>query len=476
MGGWGSIYMTTRLAIRQHTAELAELQQAAATGARLRRVSDAPAEAFRLLGLRAESKTLATYTETIGRIGDSLEVASNVLAHMGEVVARARELLTQGTSGTYSTADRQPIAQEIDGLIESLLSFANTQHGGRYLFGGSNTRTAPYVAEYDGGSIARVRYVGNTDTSEAPVAPGVEYPAVLVGDAIFRRNARQAPEFLGDTGAAAGTGTSTVRSSVWLTATHTATTYLGASGIAPGASSAAGDTVLGNGHTLTIDAPNQTLRLDDGAEVAFTPGDTDACVMGAEGDRVYVDTSALDPAFQGTVGIQATGSLSIDDGASATAIDFAETNLAVTDSETGRVLYVDGTGIERTGLEPVRVPGTADVFSALIAVRDLMLNSRGLTENERLTYLRDMVSLVNQVAEDISLAGTTVGAGLGMLASLSESLEQQQAQADDQAARLENADIVQVATDLARRQTLYEMTLASASKLLSLSLFDYITY
>jgi len=122
------------------------------------------------------------------------------------------------------------------------------------------------------------------------------------------------------------------------------------------------------------------------------------------------------------------------------------------------------------------VPGTADVFSALIAVRDLMLNSRGLTENEQLTYLRDMVSLVNQVAEDISLAGTTVGAGLGMLASLSEGLEQQQAQADDQAARLENADIVQVATDLARRQTLYEMTLASASKLLSLSLFDYITY
>ncbi len=476
MGGWGSIYMTTRLALREHTAELAELQQTAATGVRLRRASDAPAEAFRLLGLRTESKTLTTYTENIERISDSLEVASSVLTQMGDVVARARELLTQGTSGTYSAADRQPIAQEIDGLIESLLSFANTRHGGRYLFGGSSTRTAPYVAEYDGDRIVGVRYIGNTGTSEAPVAPGVDYPAAVVGDEIFRCNARQAPECLGNTGAAAGTGTSTVRGSVWLTATHTATTYLGASGIAPGASSDAGDTVLGNGHTLAIDAPNQTLRLDDGAEVAFTPGDTDVCVTGADGDRVYVDTSALGPAFQGTVGLQATGTLSIDDGAAATAIDFAETNLAVTDSETGRVLYVDATGLERTGLEPVRVPGTADVFSALITVRDLMRNTRDLPENEQLDYLREMVAPVSQVAEHISLGETTLGAGLGMLSSLGKGLEQQQAQAEDQAAMLENADLVQVATDLARRGTLYEMTLASASKLLSLSLFDYITY
>ena len=43
-----------------------------------------------------------------------------------------------------------------------------------------------------------------------------------------------------------------------------------------------------------------------------------------------------------------------------------------------------------------------------------------------------------------------------------------------QARLLEEADIVQVATDLARTQTLYEMTLTTAGKLLSLSLLDFI--
>jgi len=476
MSGWGSIFETTRLALREHTAELARLQQVASSGVRLQRASDAPAEAYRLLGLRAEEESLATYRENIGRVTDSLNVASSALSQMADIMARARELVTQGTSGTYSAANRQPVALEIGGLLEQLVSLANSRHGGRYLFGGSSTRTAPYEAVIENGQITAVRYVGNSDSVEAPVAPGVDQASVLVGDEIFRSHQRQAPEFYGNTGAAPSAATSTVRNSAWLTVTHDTTTYLGASGIAAGASSAEGDTVLGDGHTLTIDALNQTLCLDDGAEVTFTPGDTDVCVTNADGDRVYVDTSALDPGFQGTVGLQATGEVSLDDGATNTSIDFASANLAVTDSESGGTLYVDCTGIERTGLEPVRIPGTADLFSAMITVRDLMLNTRGLSENEQLARLGDMVALVNEVAGNLTVASTSIGSSIGRLDSLDAGLEARQQHAEDQAATIENADIAQVATDLARRQTLYEMTLASASKLLSLSLFNYIDY
>ena len=45
---------------------------------------------------------------------------------------------------------------------------------------------------------------------------------------------------------------------------------------------------------------------------------------------------------------------------------------------------------------------------------------------------------------------------------------------NQQADQFEDADIVLIATDLARTQTLYEMALRSASKLLSLSLLDFI--
>ena len=184
--------------------------------------------------------------------------------------------------------------------------------------------------------------------------------------------------------------------------------------------------------------------------------------------------TALDGGFVGTVNIQTTGSLSIDDGASQTATDFTNANLAVTDSVTGRVLYVDGTGIERTGLEPVRTPGTYDMFGALVTVRDMMLNTRNMPESKQLALLSEMVGSVIEVAQGLTVAETSVGARIGVLATLGENLDGIQAYTDEEAASLEDADIVQAVTELARQQTLYEMTLASASKLLQLSLFDYI--
>ena len=474
MSGWGSVYNSTRTALRRHTQELARLQAMVSSGVRLRRASDAPADAFRLLGLRAESHSTQVYRENLARVNDSLDIASSVIQKMSETIARVRELVAQSASGTYSAGDRKPIAREINSLLEQLVSLANTKHGGQYLFAGSETGSVPYVAEYENGNIVRVTYAGSLQAMEVPVAPGVEYAGVFVGEEIFRSHTRQAPEFLGQTGAAAGAGTSSVRGDVWLTVSHSSTTYLGASGIAPGDSSAAGDTVLGNSHTLTIDAPTRTLRLDGGAEVTFSAGETDVMVAGADGAVVYVSVVALDGGFQGTVDIEAAGRLSIDDGASQTAIDFADANLAVTDSATGRVLYVDCTGVVRTGLDPVRVPGTYDLFGALVTIGDLMLNERDLPEDRQIALLTETNDALNEVAQGLMLAQTSAGAKIGVLATLDEGLENIKAHTDDEAAMLENADIIQVATQLARQQALYEMTLASASRLLGLSLFDYI--
>ncbi|KPJ76037.1 MAG: hypothetical protein AMS14_02655, partial [Planctomycetes bacterium DG_20] len=230
MSGWGTIFNTTRTMLRQHAEQLAQLQATIASGARLRKASDGPADAYRLLGLRAESHSLQTYGENLERVGNSLDVASSMLSKVSETLGRVRELVAQGVSGTYSAGNRKPIADEINTLLEQLASLANTEYSGQYLFGGIHTGSDPYVAEYDNGRIVRVAYAGSRQTNMVPVAPGIEYPGVLVGDAIFRGDQRQVPQFLGRTGAAAGAGTSSVRGDVWLTVSHESTTYLGASG------------------------------------------------------------------------------------------------------------------------------------------------------------------------------------------------------------------------------------------------------
>ena len=121
MGGWGTIFNTTREMLRQHTEQLAQLQETVASGARLRRASDAPVDAFRLLGLRTESHSLQTYGGNLTRVSGSLDVSSSVLTKMSETLTRVRELVTQGISGTYSAANRKPVADEINSLLEQLV-------------------------------------------------------------------------------------------------------------------------------------------------------------------------------------------------------------------------------------------------------------------------------------------------------------------------------------------------------------------
>jgi len=472
MAGWTSIMNVTQQALRSQGEELARLQAAAASGARINRASDDPTGAFKVLDFRADAASLETYMRNLDAVTESLQTVSDILQNMSASLARAQALASQASSGTYDARSRAAIATEIDCILESLVSFANRQYRDRYVFGGGAAE-APYAAVRQGGRIVRVEYRGGADGVPVPVAAGVEYDAILVGDRALRAAARGQPLFLGHTGAAPGAGTSSVRGDVWLTVRHAATAYAGASGIAPGASSAAGDTILGTGHTLTIDQPAGTVALDDGTPVAFTGDETDLRLANAAGDAVYVDTRAVAAGFQGTVAIRADGTLSIDDGASAAAATFAPGD-AVTDSRDGRVLYVDTTALARVGVEPVRLPGTNDLFGALIALRDAALNSRGLSAEDTAAVLGKARDALQEVSGRLTETLTATGAKLQALAGLRENLDAAKGFSEQRASAIEDVDLVDLAAELARLQTLYQVTMASAARMLTLSLFDYL--
>jgi flagellar hook-associated protein 3 FlgL len=214
------------------------------------------------------------------------------------------------------------------------------------------------------------------------------------------------------------------------------------------------------------------------------------------GDEIYRSDNRSNPVFLGDTGAKiGTGTssvcgdvwltvtydgsnykLSIDNGASyVTVPSGGDTNQAVTDSRTGRVLYVDTTQINNTGTELVRVPGTYDVFATLISIRDILRNERGLSDTQ-LSEVQDscLISL-EEIRNLLVQAGISVGLKMGFLSNLKGNLENISYNAEEEATQLQEADIAQVAIDLSRRQILYEMSLSVAGKLMSLSLLDFIT-
>lgn len=197
--------------------------------------------------------------------------------------------------------------------------------------------------------------------------------------------------------------------------------------------------------------------------------------LGGTGSKAGTGTSSV----RGDIWLTVTGSagnftLSIDGGLSSFQTDGTDTNLAVTNSQTGEVLYVDTTAITGAGVVLVRTPGTYDLFGALISIRDILKNQQGLSDAE-LSKLQDTtLNLINEIRDLLVQNQQVTGSKIELLDNLKASLENQKNNTDDQAASLQDADIAQIAIDLSRAETLYQMSLSVAGKLMSVSLLDFL--
>jgi len=391
-GTLNTIYNNVNFALHVNSEALIRLQEQAATGSRINRASDDPSTGYRILGLNSQQMSLENYMDNLTAASSILEFSSTVIEDISSTLTEVRTRLTQIISGIHSEESRNRVAEGINDLLEQMVSLANTQHTGEYLFGGGNPTSPPYLVERTNGEISRVTYQGSDENRNIEVAPGVSSSAFYVGQDIFHADDRGEPIFLGDTGAQAGTGTSNVRGNTWLTVTGTAGNY--------------------------------TLSIDDGLSTFNTDG--------------------------------------------------TDTNLAVTHSSTGEVLYVDTTQINDTGVVLVRVPGTQDIFNTLITIRDILRNERDLSGSQLREILDSTLISLEESKEILVQAEVAVGSKIGFLDDLENSLENLKYNTEDETTRLQEADIAEIAIDLSRREILYEMSLSVAGKLLSLSLFDFL--
>ena len=392
-GSLTSIYSSISYALGLHGKAILQLQEQAASGNRVNRGSDSPSDAYRILGLNSQERSLQSYKENVMELIGNLEISSTIIGDMSTELASTLTLLTQIVGGVHDSEGQKRIADKLNNSLEQLVSLANTKHASQYLFGGNDTSIAPYTVQREGERIVSVAYQGSNASRYVDVAPGLQIESYHVGDEVFHANDRQTPIFLGGSGAAAGTGTSNVQGDVWMTVEH--------------------------------DGANYRISIDDGATFVTVP---------------------------------AGGS----------------TNQAVTDSRTGRVLYVDTTGINNTGIELVRVPGTYNVFNTLISLRDLLQNERGLKTQELLNYVDECVAAVEEVRHLLVQKEVSTGSKIGFLSTLSNNLEDMEFDTKDETTRLQEADVAQIAIDLSRREVLYQMSLSVAGKLMSMSLLDFI--
>lgn len=157
--------------------------QQLSSGQRVNTLSDDPEAAALMVQNRKQSQQADQFIRNIDSLKTMLSAGDSALSSVVTALNQAISLGVQGASGTLSTQQRQQLAQQVAGIQQQVLSAANTQVQGTYIFAGSNVDNPAFVA--NSSSPSGVTYQGNSQVNTVELTPGSSSAVNQTGDVIF---------------------------------------------------------------------------------------------------------------------------------------------------------------------------------------------------------------------------------------------------------------------------------------------------
>lgn len=151
--------------------KLGKLMQQMATGERMLLPSDDPISAVRVLRIQREEATLTQYRTNIANVSGNLSKQEANLKSASDTMLNVRDMLLWAANGSNTSDDLAAIANELQSLEKTILSFANVRdEEGRYLFSG--TLSDRPAITFDA-ATETYTLTGNDQYRQAAVANGV---------------------------------------------------------------------------------------------------------------------------------------------------------------------------------------------------------------------------------------------------------------------------------------------------------------
>lgn len=155
-------------------SKIAKLDDQIATGKKFTKPSDNPVSAMRAMGYRTDLNRIQQYQSNINEVRNWVDSTDDALSNVNAALQRVRELTVQASNGSLEEGQRNYIGEEIKQLKLQIESIADTQVGGKYIFGGTKTDVRPST------DLANAK-----GTIEIEVFSGIKLPLNLPGSDIF---------------------------------------------------------------------------------------------------------------------------------------------------------------------------------------------------------------------------------------------------------------------------------------------------
>lgn len=169
--------------LNQSQSTLNTALQEVSTGLAVNVPSDNPAASAAMVQNTIETANVDQYTKNVSSELSMVQSADSALSSVVSSLTQAVSLGTEGANGTNSTSDLQAIAQQVQGILTSVVSQANASYQGSYLFSGTASSTTPYTA--NAGSPSGYQYNGNTGQNSVAVGDNLSVQVNLPGSQIF---------------------------------------------------------------------------------------------------------------------------------------------------------------------------------------------------------------------------------------------------------------------------------------------------
>lgn len=129
---------------------MGKYQDQLSTGKKITKPSDDPVVAMKGMFYRSNLSEVEQYKRNLSEAYQWMENSEAGVEHVNEALQRVRELTVQGANGTLSVTDKEAVAREVEQIKKDIMTVANTQVAGRYIFNGTNTSKAPVTEDEDG--------------------------------------------------------------------------------------------------------------------------------------------------------------------------------------------------------------------------------------------------------------------------------------------------------------------------------------
>jgi flagellar hook-associated protein 3 FlgL len=169
--------------LQQSQAALNTALQQVSTGKSVSVPSDNPAASANMVQNSIESGNVDQYTQNVTGVLSMVQTADSALGSVVSSLTQAISLGTEGANGTSSAANQQAIAQQVQGILSSVVSQANLSYEGSYVFGGTANTTVPYTTSAT--SPSGYAYNGNDGVNSVAVGDQLSVQVNLPGSQIF---------------------------------------------------------------------------------------------------------------------------------------------------------------------------------------------------------------------------------------------------------------------------------------------------